>query len=216
MAGLLGNKRYDRSRLLKRAAAARKKRKHKKAISLYRQVLAAEPRSTDLHQKIAPLLARTGQKADALSSYRIAAEALLAGGFKERAIGLLRAAAGELPREVELWLGVAELEASRGRKADAMQALLQGRRNFRSSRWRPQEIQLLTLARKLDPTQFRVSYDLACLLGRSGDRSQAVRLLEFVGRQHPRHRLRVRARQLWLDPSLGGVSRLARALVLPG
>ena len=94
---------YERRRLLQRADAARKKRRHKKAIVLYRKVLAAEPEDVDTHKKIAPLLAKTKRRPEALASYKKAVEGLLGRGFDDRAIGLLRAAAAQLPKEVSLW-----------------------------------------------------------------------------------------------------------------
>ena len=53
---------YDRSRLLRRAAGAQTKGRRKKAIELYRKVLAVEPNDAQVHRKIAPLLAETKQR----------------------------------------------------------------------------------------------------------------------------------------------------------
>ena len=49
-------KHYDRSRILDEAAHARAKKRRKKAIALYRRVLAVERHNAELHAKIAPLL----------------------------------------------------------------------------------------------------------------------------------------------------------------
>jgi tetratricopeptide (TPR) repeat protein len=206
---------FDRSKLMKRAAGARNKGKHKKAISLYRQVLEAEPESPEIHQKLAPLLARTRQAGEALASYRIAAEALVRQGFNEQAIGLLRGAAVQLPRETVVWQGLAELEMRRSRRIDAVEALLEGRQHMKARSDRAEAIALLSQARKLDPGDFRISYDLACLLGRTGRRARALSLLDELARRPDRRRLaRVRARQLWLAPGFGSAGRYLRALVL--
>jgi len=210
---LARSKSYDRTRLLKRAADARNKRKHKKAIALYREVLAVEPENSEIHQKIAPLLVHTRQGSEAMASYQKAAQGMLVRGFDDRAIGLYRAAADNLPREATLWRSVAELETRRGRKADAIEALLDGRQHFRSRKRRPEAIGLLIQARKLDPTDFRVSYDLACLLAKSGQRRHALRLLaELAMRSKGRNLRRVRARLLWLSPSPTSAWRYLRAL----
>ena len=57
---------YDRARVLKKASAARKRGKRKKAIELYRQVLADEPENVDLLRKLAPLFAESRQEEEAL------------------------------------------------------------------------------------------------------------------------------------------------------
>ncbi len=215
MAVAARGRRFDRARVMKRAAGAAGKRRRKKAISLYRQVLEVDPEDADAHRKIAPLLAQTGKTRESLVSYRKAVDAMLRQGFDDRAIGLIRAAAGYLPREFELWRSLASLQANRGRTPDAVASLLEGRRHFRSRQDRGVAILLLSQAQKLDPSSFWVSYDLACQLGKAGRRSQARQLLEqLAARPGKPHLRRVRARQLWLAPSLGALWRLARACVL--
>ncbi len=204
-----------RLKLMKRAAAARAKGKHKKAIGLYQQVLEAEPDDPDIHKKLGPLLARTKQAPEALASFQIAADALVERGFNDQAIGLLRGAAGQLPCEVILWQSVAALELERGRRVDAVETLVEGRGHMRSRIQRPQAIELLTQARKIDPTHFEVSYDLAGLLGRTGQRPQALRLLSILAEHADRkHLARVRARQLRLAPEVGAIWRYLRACLL--
>lgn len=215
MAVLARARSYDRRRLLRRADAARKTRRHKKAISLYRQVLAAEPEDADTHKKIAPLLARTKRRPEALASYQKAVEGLVGQGFDDQAIGLLRAAAAQLPKEVSLWRRLAQLELKRGRSPDAVNALVEGRRHQRSRKQRSTAIKLLIEARKLDAKDFRVSYDLACLLGKSGARPLALRVLDELGLGSTRRELRrVRARQLRLAPSPERIWLYLRALLL--
>ncbi len=205
----------DRLRLMKRAAAARAKGKHKKAIALYRQLLDREPDNPALHKKLAPLYAKTKQAAEALASYRVAAEGLVRQGFNDQAIGLLRCAAGQLPTEVILWQAVAELELQRGRRVDAVAALVNGRGHQRKRNQRPQAIELLSDARKINPADFRVSYDLACLLGKTGQRATAMRLLEGLACRPDRMQLaRVRGLQLRLSPGTGTLGRYIRALLL--
>jgi len=158
MAVLVGTRGgYERARLMKRASGALGKRKRKKAIGLYRKVLAANPGDTEALRKLAPLLAQNGEVQEALQSYRKVMDVMLQQGFDDRAIGLLRAAAGSLPREFELWRTLAALQVKRGKKADAVESLLEGRSHFRARRDRGIAIQLLDHAHKLDPASFRVS-----------------------------------------------------------
>ncbi|MFQ5417398.1 MAG: tetratricopeptide repeat protein [Myxococcota bacterium] len=117
---------YDRSRILEAAAQARARKKRKLAIRLYRRVLAVERHDAELHARIAPLLAETGQPFDAWLSYRIAARACLREGRGERALGIYREAAARLPREIQVWQSIARLEFKLGRQRDAVDTLIEG------------------------------------------------------------------------------------------
>jgi tetratricopeptide (TPR) repeat protein len=214
-AGLFGRKRqYDRERLLTEAARAQRKGKSRKAVALYQEVLGREPGNAKVHQRLAPLLARTRQPEAAWASYRRVAEPLAEQGFVERAIGIYREAAQNLPRESAVWLAIAELEVKRGRRADAVAALCAGRRQLRSRSERPQAIQLLTRAHEVDPAAFEPGLDLAGLLAKSGERAGAVALLETLARgRRGRALRRVRLRQLNLSPGPRAVWRWLRSLL---
>jgi predicted Zn-dependent protease len=95
MGWLRRKKPYDRSRLLKDAARARKKGKRHKAIALYRELLAVEPENPDLHRRIAPLPAETKQSAKAWASYRRASDRLVSQGFRGGRVLL-----GEVPQRL--------------------------------------------------------------------------------------------------------------------
>ena len=100
---------YDRARLLKAASKAHKRQQKRRAIALYRQVLSMEPDNTELHARVAPLLARTRQRFDALLSFQEAANGLLRSGKTVEAIGVFREAAALLPQEPDLWVSLARL-----------------------------------------------------------------------------------------------------------
>lgn len=207
---------YDRSRLLSQAGRARGRGRSRKAIALYRQVLAHEPDNAELHRRIAPLLAVTRQGGEAWASYRTAVDGLTGRGFVEQAAGVLREACvklhgtGEAQRAV--WERLADLEIERGRPADARGALLEGSRRFRSRRDRPDAIRLLLRARKLAPTDFAVNFELAGLLARCGAKPHALRILgELAGTTRGRELRRVRGRQLRMAPSPGALWRFVRA-----
>lgn len=205
---------YDRSRLLADAGAAQRRGKLRKAAALYREVLAVEPGNVDIERKLAPLLARTGDRDGAWASYRRSARGLEDNGFVDRAIGVYREAAQHLPRKPELWLALAELEAKRGRRADAAHALLAGARALGSRKDRPQAIRLLERAHQLDPGAFEVGLELAARLAQSGKRERALRLLDDLARRKSGRLLRrVRARQLYLAPGPRTAWRWLHALV---
>jgi tetratricopeptide (TPR) repeat protein len=204
---------YDRTRILADASRARKKGKHKKAIALYRQVLAVEPDNPELLRKVAPVLAEAKRHGEAWASYHRAAERFTSQGFAERAIGVYREASGYLPTEVRLWRALSDLELKRDRPVDALNALLEGRGHFRSRRTRQQAVFLLLQARKIDPSSFEANFDLADLLARSGVRDRAKRLLEELIPQVRGQQLRqVRARLFRISPTPAAAGRWLRAL----
>jgi len=205
---------YDRSRLLAEAARARSKGKARKAIANLREVLAHEPKNTDLHRRLAPLLASSSQTSEAWSSYRIAVASLVRAGFLDKAVGVLREACAGLPRERAVWEELADVECQRGRPVDAHRALLEGRRRFRSRRERPEAIRLLLRARKIAPRDFEANFDLAGLLARTGARGPAARILEELAQRERGSALRrTRRRQLALSPSPATMWRWLRSLV---
>ena len=79
--------RFDRDEILEQASRARSRRQWRRAISLYRELLALEPNSVELHERLAPLLAQTHQEFDAWNSYRAIAHAALREG--RRKVGII-------------------------------------------------------------------------------------------------------------------------------
>jgi tetratricopeptide (TPR) repeat protein len=212
MAWLRRSKPYDRNRLLAEAARARTSGNTRKALARLEAVLQREPSNAELHRRIAPMLAASQRTADAWTSYRIAVSSLLRAGFVDQAVGVLREAANHLDRERAVWEELADAEQERGRPIDAHKALLEGRQHFRSRRDRPEAIRLLLRARKLAPSHFEANFDLAGLLGRSGARVPAARILaELAARARGSELRRTRRRQLFQSPSPGALWRLLRS-----
>jgi pentatricopeptide repeat protein len=138
---------YDRSRILDAASRARARKQRRRAIELYRWVLAVEPQNVEIHARLAPLLAETRQGFDAWGSYKAVARALLRQGQPDKALAVYREATLKLPREDQAWLAVARLQHKRGNPRDALDTLVEGSRNFRSARLRSRAIQLLRTGR---------------------------------------------------------------------
>ncbi len=194
---------YDRSRILDAAAHARARKKRKKAVALYRQVLAVERNNAELHARIAPLLAEIGQDFDAWVSFRIAARACLREGRGDKALAVYREAAGHLPREIQVWQAIARLQVKRGKRSDAVEALLEGASHFRSRGHRPEAVHLLRRAHEIAPWDFEAVAELVRLLAKSDQPEEARRLLEGLEARTSGERLRrVYAAQFRLDGDL--------------
>ena len=195
--GLLGgNENYDRTRILRDASRAQARGRIKKAITLYRRVLMVECSNAELHAKIAPLLARTGQYFDAWRSFRTAGRNLERIDRLDHALGTYREALRYLPHEIDAWLAVADLEVKLGRVRDAVKTLTKGRRHFRARHLRPQAICLLRSARTIDPLNGETVIGLARLLAKTKQRDEAELILNELASHSRGHQLRrVRAVQ---------------------
>lgn len=192
---------YDRTRILEQAARARSKRQRKRAISLYRWILSVERNSVEIHERLAPLLAETGQEFDAWNSYRAIAQAALRQGRDDRAIAVYREATRALPREIQAWQGLARLLVKNTLDEAAIEALIEGSRQFRAHWNRPQAIHLLRRARAIDPWNFEAVLELARHLGRVDQEAEARTLLEGLAERIEDERLRrVRAAELAVSP----------------
>jgi tetratricopeptide (TPR) repeat protein len=203
---LLSRKRsLDRDHILGQAARAarrRGQRHRRKALGLYRQVLEAEPDNPDLLRKIALLLVKTQDPNNACASYRRAIAVFSDRGFFDRAVGVCREALRYLPRAVPLWKDLAALEVERGRRVDAVEALLKGRRRFRGRRSRAEARELLVAAHHIDPINLAVTFDLASQLARSDDRPRALALLDGLAAARPSDGRRIRAKQFRISPGV--------------
>lgn len=194
---------FDRTRILDAANRARAKKKFRRAIALYRWVLAIEPRNAELHAKLAPLLAETNQPFDAWVSFRAVAKACSRLGQDDKALAVYCEAGRYLPREVEVWWSIARLQRKAGRDSEAIEVLIEGSRQFRPTWARPQAIYLLRRARELDPWNFDVVIELARHLAATEQRDEARILLANLASRTDAHRLRrVRAAQLRVTPNL--------------
>ncbi len=206
---------YDRRRILADAARAKSRNKRSRAIALYRWVLAVEPANPDIHAQLAPLLAASGQDYDAWCSFRIAAAAqpTRAGG-----IAAYREATQFLPREIQAWQRLAQLLVKGNNKAAAVDALLEGSRQFDVAALRPRAISLLRSARTVEPWHFECVFELARHLARLDQHAEAAMLLEGLIERcdNSRSLRRIRGAQLRMDCSPVAVWRWLRAALQAG
>ncbi len=192
---------FDRTAALPPADRARASGRVKKAIAGYQRVLAADPHDVSVHGKLAPLLARRRQKKEAMASFLFAAQGHLKAGFADRALSVYLQASAHYPEESGLWDEIARLNLVRGRRADAVKALVEGgSRLGRGSR--PQGMALLRKALEIEPYHVEATLGLARLLGRDGRRREAAAALEdLAGRVRGRARRRVRRALLGISPT---------------
>ncbi len=196
-AAVFGKKAYDRAAVLEDAEKARARGKRKKAVAGYRTILEHEPDDYVVHGKLAPLLVDDAPR-DAWTSFEKAAQGHASKGFADRALAVYRQAADALPFIPEGWEQVAALHQQRGRRADAVKALLDGQGHFwRRTQDLPTAVRLLEKVLALEPWHVDGTVALARATKKLGDRAGAVErlnaLLAHVEPGPPRRRV-LRAR----------------------
>ena len=195
-------KTYDRSAILDAADKARGRGRVRKAIAGYSQILAQDPNDHQVHARIAPLLARKKNWHESRRSFDAAGVGFLKAGFADKAIAIWKVAAKTFPEDVEYWERVANEQVKRGRKADAVQSLLEGREQLTKKVQRPLAMTLLRQVLTLDAFHFDATLDLAKLLAAEGQRRDAEKLLrEMRMWVKGRNLRRLRAAQFRLSPS---------------
>ena len=207
---------YDRARILEAAAQARARKKRKRAIALYRRVLAVERHNAELHARIAPLLAETGQHFDAWVSFQIAARACLREGRAEKALAVYQEAATTSRARCRCGRPWLASRLKRGKQRDAVETLLEGAAQFRS-RWHwPEAIHLLRQAHEISPWHFDAVLELSRLLAKSDQAEEARRLLEELETRTEGSRLRrIYAAQFRLDGDLRHAWNWLRSALKP-
>jgi tetratricopeptide (TPR) repeat protein len=197
---------------MSRAAKAEGRGKRKKAIAEYRKVLAQESDNPVIQVKLAALLAQTKQPDEARLKFLAAVETYEKQGFDEKAVAVLRQAVTFMPKRVEFWERIAQIDVRRERPPEAIRDLLEGAGKFRKRSECQSAIRLLRMAVKIEPWQFESSMSLARLLAKAGAKPEARRLYEGLCERNRALRLRkVRAAMLRMSPTPAAAWRWARA-----
>ncbi len=204
---------YDRTRILEAAEKARSRGRSRKAISEYRKILAVDPADAQVNARLALLLAKVGQLEAAAKAFETGAESFIAKGFVEKALAVYVQAAEVFPTDERLWTRIAELTSERGRRADAVNALLKGAAHLgRKKPHRPRALGLLEHALELEPMHLQATLQLAQVLAREGRKQDGLDRLEALARSMTGPSLKqLRRAQFWLAPGPGSLWRWFRA-----
>ena len=167
----------ERHRTMVRAHRARTRGDDRRAIALYRRILREEPDHFEVALKLAPLLARRGERFGAWQLYRGAARQLARAKRYKDCLTIYIDACRNVPQEFDVWRLRAELERMLGREETAFETLLTGRAHFVHPHERGQAIALLARARMLEPLDAEVALDLARLYARTDQADAALELL---------------------------------------
>lgn len=200
--GIFGKKEYKRGQVLEEAGKLRSKKKWKKAIKLYHEVLEHEGEDPDVEAKLASALAETKNLEEAWPRFRSAGRQYAKRGFVQKAEGVFKQAAVYLPQEIEVWQTLARINLGQSRRADAAKVLMDGREHFRKKKHREEAEQILRQVIEIEPHHFEASLDLAGLLAKKKLKGEATALLEdIVDQPLEKQRRRVRKKLFWLRPN---------------
>lgn len=190
---LFSRKPRTHSEIVAAADRARTRGRVKKAIAGYREALGRDPTDPALNVKLAPLLARTGDAAGGVSCFRVAAKHHLEKGFTDRAAAVNLTASGVFPLDAGFRLELARLNVARGRKLDAVGALLDGARAQSRARRPDLAASLLARALEVEPWHLETCLALVPILARSGHAAEARQFVDgLLTRQRGPARRRVR------------------------
>jgi tetratricopeptide (TPR) repeat protein len=175
---------YERATVLDQADRARGRGSIRKAIRGYKTILQHDPADHQVHARVAPLLARTHKWDEARKSFDAAGEGFLKQGFAEKAIAVWTSAAQHFPEDVEYWERIANEQVRRGKRVDAVKALLQGRDRLRARKYRATAVLLLRQVLSIDAFHFEATLDLCSLLSKEGPsgKAESERLLRCLER----------------------------------
>jgi Tfp pilus assembly protein PilF len=209
---LFTRKPKTRSELLADADRARSRGKVRKAVTAYQTALQSDPTDPSVNVKLGPLLARLGDPEGGARCFRVAAKRHLDAGFVDRAAGVTLTATGVFPLDAGFRLELARLNVSRGRKQDAVAALLEGGR-AQAKAGRPDvAASLFGKALELEPWHLETCLALVPVLAKNGHPDSARQFLDGLEKRYrgPARR-RVRWAAFKISPGLRTFWRWLRA-----
>jgi tetratricopeptide (TPR) repeat protein len=176
--GLLSRRPKTRLEVLADADRARARGRVRKAAAGYRKVLESDPSDASVNVRLAPLLARLGDAAGGAHCFRIAAKKHLDAGFTDRAAAVTLAATAVFPLDAAFRLELSRLNLLRGRRQDAVLALVNGGNAQARARRPDAALSLLGKALEIEPWHLDASLSLVPVLARSGNADGARRIVE--------------------------------------
>jgi tetratricopeptide (TPR) repeat protein len=209
---LLARRQKTRVEILADADRARVRGRVKKAVAGYRTALESDPTDPFVNGKLAPLLARLGDVEGSARCFRTASKRHLDAGFTDRAAAVALAATSVFPLDAGFRLELSRLNVLRGRRKDAVQALVDGGQALARAGRREAAVALLGGALEIEPWHLGASLALLPVLASGGNDTGARKIVEGLLERYrgpARKRIRWAAFRTW--PGLGTFWRWLRA-----
>ncbi len=205
----------NRRELLDAANKAVSKGRIKAAIGHYLRTMEDHGTDPAIDAKVATLYHKLRRQTRARLHFEKSSARFRNDGFEEKALAVYRNAVACFPTEVEFWQRIVDLQRAQGRKADAVNTLMEARKAFRKGPMRAQAAQLLEQIIKMEPGHPQASLDLALVMMKMGRREEARQSLQsLVGQSRGSRLRRVRGALFRLSPTPAAAWRWLRAALL--
>ncbi len=201
-----------RSDIVAAGDRARARGRVRRAVAASQEALRLDPNDPSVNVTLGPLLAKLGDAEGGARCFRAAAKRHADAGFVDRAAGVTLTATGVFPLDPGFRLELARLNVSRGRKADAVAALLEGGRAQAKANRPDLAASLLGKALEIEPWHLDTCLALVPVLARNGHPRSAREFLDGLEKRYRGPALRrVRWAAFRLSPGLGTFWRWMRA-----
>jgi tetratricopeptide (TPR) repeat protein len=205
----------SRRELLDAANTAMSRGKVKAALAHYLSTMEHHGPDPTIDAKVAALYAKLRRLTRAREHAGSASTQFRNAGFQEKALAVYRNAASSFPHQIEFWQEIIDLQRAQGRKADAVNTLLEARKAFRGRALRSQAACLLEQLIELEPQNHKARLELAVLSAKLGKAEEARESLEALAASSRNGQLRrVRGAQFRLSPTPATAWRWLRAALL--
>ncbi len=112
----------DKNAVTKEAQKFAAKGQFDKAIAEWKKLLRDFPNDANIHNTIGDLSLKKNAKADAVESYKKAADLLASDGFSSKAIALYKKVLNIDPKKIDVHLALADLNAEKGLTGNALES----------------------------------------------------------------------------------------------
>lgn len=149
-----------------------------KAIALYKKILNIDPKKVEVHLALADLNAEKGLVANALESYKIAADQYVQKNDMAKALGIYQKMADLNPSNAVFRVKLAEMYAKEGMKKEAAKAFLEAADVHVSKEAFQEARQLFERVLSLDPDNKDVYFRAGVVYHKEGKFSEACKALK--------------------------------------
>ncbi len=200
---------------LEKADRLAAKKKYKKALAAYKEILGLSQDDWDVYLKLGSIYAKLGDMEDAWNCFKTAAEGYKSNGFSGKSLGVYKKANVIMPKDLRVITEIKNQYIRKSKKHDAIQLLLSTRKILRKKEELKKAKNVLVDAFELDEWNFDITYDLAKVCEKLKDKANAMMLYNGLLKRHNGKSTRkVRWKVFSLSPSFKGFYLWLRAFIV--
>jgi thioredoxin-like negative regulator of GroEL len=169
---------WDRQEIYRRAEEYRAKRKYKKAIKEYLQILAVDPEDIQVHNRMADVYHLLGEAEPAIEHYEKVAASFYKGDRLDKVIPICKQMLELEPRKLERYIDLGKLLVEKQWVADAIELYKSALKVFKGGRYQAERIKLFAAILKHRDNDYESRLELAKLYFKEHDDEKAEGLLQ--------------------------------------